>query len=274
MSTLLAHRFRLLEPIGAGGSGTVWRAWDRRLRRVVAAKVLPSYAVRAPLAPDHPHLLTPYARVEDGATVVAATHLVRGGTVERLLAERGALPGDYVAVLLDQLLRALAALHRAGLVHRDVKPANLLLEPTGAARPRLWLADLDLVAPVGGSVRGLTEGVGTPGYLTPELPRDGPPDPRHDLFAAGVTAVELLTGLPPRRPRDLPRGRLRPLLSALVDPDPACRPSTAGDALTALRGAGVPVGTPWRAGGHPPVVPDRWRRRRSAAEVVSRASGC
>ena len=146
MPTVLARRFRLVDPIGEGGSGPVWRAWDRQVRRVVAVKVLPGYVVPLRIPDRHPHLLTPYARVVDAGSILLATRLVRGGAADHLLAEHGALPEDFVAVLLDQLLQALVALHAAGFVHRDVKPANLLLEPTRTRRPHLWLGDLDLAA--------------------------------------------------------------------------------------------------------------------------------
>ena len=152
-------------------------------------------------------------------------------------------------------------------MHRDVKPANLLLEPTGVGRPHLWLGDLELVTPAGEPEAGGGKPLGTPGYLAPELAAGTPPDPRHDLFAVGVTAAELLTGHVTHRSRDVPRGRLRPLLTALASADPEARPPTADAALALLRGAGVPPGTPWRARSRPPVVPDRLRR-------VSRCCGC
>jgi serine/threonine-protein kinase len=266
--TVLARRFRLLDPLGAGASGTVWRAWDRRARRVAAVKLLPSYGVPPTPEVGHPHLLVPYARVPDGESVVHALHLVRGGTAGLLLAEHGALPEDFVAVLVAHLLGALAALHGVGLVHRDVTPANLLLEPTGAGRPHLWLSDLDLVAPAGSPAPVGTGPLGTPGYVAPEVVTGSATDPRQDLFAAGVIAGELLTGHVPRRARDLPRGRLRTLLAALVDDDPGRRPSDAGAALAMLHETGVPPGAPWRTRSRPPVVPDRWRRR------LSRGCGC
>jgi serine/threonine-protein kinase len=183
--------------------------------------------------------------------------LVTGGTAQRLLAAHGGLPVDYVAVLLDQLLAALGVLHRAGLVHRDVKPANLLLEPTGTSRPHLYLGDLDVAAPVG---RVPPTDAGTAGYVAPEITACSDPDPRHDLYAAGVTAAELATGRGPRGARDLPRGLLHGLLRDLTDPDPARRPASADAARMRLRSAGLPEGAPWLARPHPPHVPDRMRR--------------
>ena len=185
--------------------------------------------------------------------------LVRGGTADDLLAEHGALPEDYVAILLEQLLQALEAVHAAGVVHRDVKPANLLLEPTGCGRPHVQLADFGAAVALGAPIVGADSVVGTDGYLAPEACAGAGPDPRQDLYAAGITAVELLTGHVPRSPRDLPRGRLRRLLAELTHPDPDRRPPSASAALDRLRAYGVPDGTPWTARPHPPVVPDRYR---------------
>jgi len=249
-----AARVQLIDPIGGGGTSTVWRAWDNHARRFVAAKV-PSLGDRAPreLAAGlvHPHVVSSHG----GAGPWVTQPLVRGGTTERLLAEHGALPADYVAVLLDQLLQALAAVHAAGLVHRDVKPANLLLEPTGTGRPHLRLADFGVAVPVGARVPP----AGTDGYLAPEAAAGGPADPRHDLYAAGITGVELLSGRVPRHDGDVPRGPLRALLRGLTDPDPPARPATAEQARDRLHAIGVPSGAPWRGRPRPPNVPDRLR---------------
>ncbi len=98
---------------------------------------------------------------------------------------------------------------------------------------------------------------GTDGYLAPEAADGAPADPRHDLFAAGVTAVELLSGRLPRHDRDIPRGPLRALLRGLTDLDPPARPATAELARARLRAVGVPSGAPWRSRPRPPEVPDR-----------------
>ena len=245
---------RLVDPIGEGGSGVVWRAWDVRERRYVAAKVVASGQPVDRTRLRHPHVLTTDRWCEDAGSHLGLMRLVRGGTADRLLASHGALPAAYVAVLLDQLLQALGALHDAGLVHRDVKPANLLLEPTGTGRPYLWLGDLGVATPVG---RRPTTTAATPGYVAPEVLPGTAPDPRHDVYAAGVTATELLTGHIPRDHRDVPRGPLGVLLRDLTDPDLEHRPAGAAEARGRLT---VPTDEPWRRDPHPPNVPDRLRR--------------
>lgn len=261
MRHLCRDRLRLIDPIGEGGTGTVWRAWDARRRVFVAVKI----STDPPSAPpslagvrlDHPHVAVPHAG-GGAASRPAVMDLVRGGTADRLLAEHGALPEEYVAVLLEQLLQALDVVHAAGLVHRDVKPANLLLEPTGSGRPHLRLGDFGVAVRLDPDPGRVVAVAGTDGYLAPELSAGASPDPSQDLFSAGVTAVELLTGRLPRRLSDVPRGRLRGLLVALTDPDPDRRPAGAAAALDRLRACGVPAGAPWAAWPHPPVVPDRY----------------
>ncbi|GAA1778308.1 hypothetical protein GCM10009795_025550 [Nocardioides hankookensis] len=258
----IAGRFELLDQVGTGGMGSVWRAHDRSRDEVVAAKVLGAhdsamllrFVREQSLRIRHPHVLTPTGWAADDHRVVIAMDLVRGGSVDELLTEHGPLPPSYVVLLLDQLLQALAAVHAAGVVHRDVKPANLLLEPTGDGPPFLRLGDFGVAVPVA-DVR-LTRGpaaVGTDGYMAPEQAAGAAPEPRQDLYAAGVVATQLLTGRPPRPGRApmVPEGPLRPLVEALVDPDPQLRPPTAGAALERLRRLDVPVDGPW------PAVPDR-----------------
>ncbi|MCY7395805.1 MAG: serine/threonine protein kinase [Nocardioides sp.] len=269
-SKAVAGRYMLLDQLGAGATGTVWRAWDLREHHHVAAKLL----TRDGVAPDpvsdplllrfvreqslrvaHPHVLTPTGWAAEDDRVVFTMQLVRGGTLGDLLAEHGPLPSDYVAVLLEQLLDALVGVHAAGIVHRDVKPANLLLEPTGTGRPHLWLCDFGVAAPLAPDVRltRVSSGVGTDGYIPPEAQAGAPPAVRHDLYAAGVVALLALTG---RRSGE-PHGPLAPLVGALTSPDPDRRPVTATAALDLLRRVGVPVGTPWRAARRVPCVPER-----------------
>jgi eukaryotic-like serine/threonine-protein kinase len=267
----LVGRYRLVDPIASGGMGSVWRVWDAQLHRYVAAKLLrPADAVsllrfvrEQSLRVEHPHVAAPTGWAAEDDQVLLTMDLVRGGTADQLLARHGALPEDYVAVLLDQLLQALDAVHSAGLVHRDVKPANLLLEPTGSGRPHLRLGDFGVAAGTGGAQ--IAAPAGTDGYLAPEQAAGGAPEPRQDLFAAGATAAELLSGRLPASPEDLPRGRLRPLLTTLVATDPSHRPPSAAAALALLRSSGVPGGIPWGRRPHPPDVPDRFARRAAAA---------
>ncbi len=263
-SAAIAGRYLIADRIGVGAMGSVWRAWDLRERRWVAAKVLSRYDAgllqrfvrEQSLRIDHPHVVLPTGWAADDDRVLFTMDLVRGGTVGELLRRTPLLPGDFAAVLLDQLLDALAVVHAVGVVHRDVKPANLLLEPTGTGRPWLRLGDFG-VAVVRGDVR-LTRGpggVGTSGYMAPEQAAGAPPDPRQDLYAVGMVARQLVTGRPPDHLATVD-GRLAPLVASLTAEDPALRPATALDARTALHASGVPAGAPWQSHPHPPEVPD------------------
>ena len=184
--------------------------------------------------------------------------LVRGGSVQSLIDDNGPLPESYAAVVLDQTLQALEAIHAAGVVHRDIKPANLLLEPTGTGRPVVRVGDFGVAALVDDvRLTRVPGAIGTDGYMAPEQVRGAAPDPRQDLYAAGVVAVQMLTGRVPRRPRGAPPGRLQPLLDSLTSPEPGQRPPSASAALAALRRLGVPTGAPWQDDPDPPEVLDR-----------------
>ncbi|TCC03654.1 serine/threonine-protein kinase [Kribbella soli] len=249
MPDVFAGRFELIDPIGVGGAGTVWRAWDRRQERLCAAKVLRQRDAGALLRfvreqgrrLDHPNVLSPYGWAADDDMALLAMDLVGGGSVDNLVADFGPLPPRLAAELLGQLLGALDKIHTAGVLHRDVKPANLLLETTGTARPMLRLSDFGIAIALGEprlTVHGTV--VGTPGYLAPEVLAGAAPSPRQDLYAAGVTAWQLLTGAEPPERGSLPT---RPpdatdpiwnVVAALTQPDPTTRPESAAEALAAL----------------------------------------
>jgi eukaryotic-like serine/threonine-protein kinase len=199
----------------------------------------------------HPHVVAPSGWAAEDDLVVLAMDLVAGGSVADLVRQHGPLPAGYVARLVEQLLLALAAVHGAGLVHRDVKPANLLLEPSGPGEPHLRLGDFGVAAPIAdGRFTTVPGAIGTDGYMAPEQARGALPDPAQDLYAVGRVALQLLTGLPPARQGDIPSHPLRPLLERLLVHDPVERLGSADAALRLLRRLDVPS----EPG---PVVPDR-----------------
>jgi serine/threonine-protein kinase len=253
----VAGRYVLVDRIGSGGMGTVWRAFDLRTQSWLAVKLLAQrssslllrFVREQGLRIPHPHVVAPTGWAAEDDLVVLTMDLVRGGSVQDQVAEPGPLPTPDVALLLDQLLQALAAVHATGVVHRDVKPANLLLEATGRGRPHLRLADFGVAATHDEPRLTRHPGaVGTDGYMAPEQEAGDPPDPRADLYAAGRVAVHLLTGAPGSA---VPDDGLAPLLTRLLRPDPDDRPPSAAAALVELRSCDVGE---W-AGGI--VVPDR-----------------
>ena len=255
----LAGRYLLIDQIGAGGMGSVWRAWDLRNRRFVAAKVLGQHDAglllrfvrEQSVRIQHPHVVTPHGWAADDDLVVFTMDLVRGGSVQTLISDHGPLPESYVAVVLDQTLQALVAIHAAGVVHRDIKPANLLLEPTGTGRPVVRVGDFGVAALVDDvRLTRVPGAIGTDGYMAPEQARGASPEPTQDLYAVGRVALELVTGEPPARQGVVPSHPLRPLVERLLVPDPEQRIATAEAALRLLRRLPVP---PPAA----PPVPDR-----------------
>lgn len=258
-ATVVAGRYRLLDQVGSGGMGSVWRARDERTGQVVALKVLGRHgsvllarfvreqAVRV----RHPHVVAPHGWAAEDDLVVLAMELVAGGSVADLLREHGPLDAGTAGLLVEQLLAGLAAVHAAGLVHRDVKPANLLLEATGDGPPHLRLGDFGVAAPVADRRFTTVPGaIGTDGYMAPEQARGAPPEPTQDLYAVGRVALQLVTGLPPARQDAIPSHPLRPLLERLLVTDPEQRIATAEAALRLLRRLPLPAPDG-------PPVPDR-----------------
>ncbi|MCI0383531.1 serine/threonine-protein kinase [Streptomyces sp. CNQ085] len=256
MGEVFAGRYELVDPIGRGGVGAVWRTWDHRRGRYVAAKVLRQsdahtllrFVREQALRIDHPHVLAPTSWAADDDKVLFTMELVRGGSLAHLIGDYGPLPPAYVCTLLDQLLSGLSAVHAEDVVHRDIKPANILLEATGTGRPHLRLSDFG-VSMRKGEPR-LTEAdyvLGTPGYFAPEQLMGAEPDFPADLYAVGLVALYLLTGrkpdsqalveayvhgMPPA-PQDIPEP-LWQVLGALLQPDPEVRFRTATGVRRAL----------------------------------------
>ncbi|WP_405871075.1 serine/threonine protein kinase [Streptomyces sp. NBC_00005] len=260
MGEVFAGRYELVDPIGRGGVGAVWRAWDHRRRRYVAAKVLQQsdahsllrFVREQALRIDHPHVLAPASWAADDDKVLFTMDLVAGGSLVHLVGDYGPLPPAFVCTLLDQLLSGLSAVHAEGVVHRDVKPANVLLEATGTGRPRLRLSDFGIAMRLGEP--RLTETnlvVGTPGYLAPEQMMGAEPDFPADLFAVGLVALYLLEGAKPDAKAlvqyfaahgtpSAPKGIPEPLwqvVATLLQPDPLARFRTATGARKALASA-------------------------------------
>ncbi|MET7478240.1 protein kinase [Streptomyces sp. NPDC005648] len=260
MGEVFAGRYELVDPIGRGGVGAVWRAWDHRRRRYVAAKVLQQrdahsllrFVREQALRIDHPHVLAPASWAADDDQVLFTMDLVAGGSLVHLVGDYGPLPPAFVCTLLDQLLSGLAAVHAEDVVHRDIKPANVLLEATGTGRPRLRLSDFGIAMRLGEP--RLTETnlvVGTPGYLAPEQMLGAEPDFPADLFAVGLVALYLLEGAKPDAKAliqyfaahgtpSAPKGIPEPLwqvVASLLQPDPESRFRTATGARKALAAA-------------------------------------
>ncbi|MEV7277115.1 protein kinase [Streptomyces sp. NPDC093111] len=260
MGEVFAGRYELIDPIGRGGVGAVWRAWDHRRRRYVAAKVLQQsdahtllrFVREQALRIDHPHVLAPASWAADDDKVLFTMDLVAGGSLAHVIGDYGALPPRFVCVLLDQLLSGLAAVHAEGVVHRDIKPANILLDVTGAGRPHLRLSDFGISMRKGEPRLTETDHVmGTPGYFAPEQLRGAEPDFAADLFAVGLVALYLLQGRKPDSQAlveyflthgtpGAPQGIPEPLwqvLAGLLQPDPHARFRTATGARKALNAA-------------------------------------
>ena len=204
---LLDGRYLVETKIATGGMSTVYRGMDTRLDRPVALKVMDSrYAgdeqfltrfrleARAVARLKDPGLVAIYDQGIDGRHPFLVMELVEGGTLRELLRERGPMPPHAVTAVLRPVLSGLAVAHRAGLVHRDVKPENVLISDDGEVK----LVDFGLVRAV--AEAGITSTsviLGTAAYLSPEQVASGTADPRSDVYSAGVLAYELLTGTTP-----------------------------------------------------------------------------
>jgi len=236
---LLATRYRLLERIDEGGAGEVWRARDEKLDRNVAIKLLgpdADDAFRARFADEarraaavvHPNVVTVFDEGRDGADAFMVMELVPGETLREIVAERGPMPPHEVGRLIRQVAGALDAAHAAGVVHCDVKPANVIVDPKGVAK----LTDFGIARAA--RDRDEQELLGTARYIAPERVEGGPVTARTDVYGLGLVAYELLTGRPAfdgATSEELVRQRL-------VGPPPSLRLARVGidDRLDAIVG--------------------------------------
>ncbi|MER6332623.1 Stk1 family PASTA domain-containing Ser/Thr kinase [Streptomyces sp. NPDC001034] len=203
---VLDGRYRVDARIAAGGMATVYRALDTRLDRVLALKVMhPALAADAAFVErfireaksaarlDHPNVVQVFDQGTDGSYVYMAMEYVSGCTLRDVLRERGALRPRAALDILEPVLAALGAAHRAGFVHRDMKPENVLIGDDG----RVKVADFGLVRSVDTVTSTTGSVLGTVAYLAPEQIDQGTADPRVDVYACGVVLYEMLTGAKP-----------------------------------------------------------------------------
>lgn len=204
----LDGRYEVVSRIARGGMATVYLATDTRLDRDVAVKVMHPHLAddeqfvarfhreaRSAARLSHQGVVAVYDQGRDDDLVYLVMELVQGTTLRDLLNEAGALTAGQALGVLEPLLEALAVAHRAGIVHRDVKPENVLLTDDG----RVKVADFGLARAASSSQTSATTGLlmGTAAYLSPELVLRGIADARSDVYAVGVMAFEMLTGRQP-----------------------------------------------------------------------------
>jgi serine/threonine-protein kinase len=208
----LVAGYRLEAQVGAGGMAVVYRARDERLGRLVALKVLaPGLAAdeefrrrfiaesRSAAAVDDPHIIPVYEAGEAGGVLFIAMRFVPGRDLRAVLAGEGPLDPERVAAFISPVASALDAAHRAGLVHRDVKPANILLDERPGRAPHVYLSDFGVSKGAMSSAGMTASGVflGTPDYAAPEQIQGLAVDGRADQYALACVAYQLLTGVPP-----------------------------------------------------------------------------
>ncbi|MBB6348240.1 serine/threonine protein kinase [Nonomuraea muscovyensis] len=211
MVRTLSGRYELLEPLGRGGMGVVYRARDRELERIVAVKVLPAQMLRDEdfrarfrrgASLSHPNIATVYdigEDIGDGDPVpYLVMELVEGGTPADLLRQAPPTPNE-VGQIVAAVLEALEHSHGREVVHRDIKPADIMVHRAGG-RVRVKVMDFGIAKLMSETATRLTATgmrIGTPSYMSPEQADGKPADARSDLYSTGCVLYEMLTGRPP-----------------------------------------------------------------------------
>ncbi|WP_219462272.1 serine/threonine-protein kinase, partial [Nonomuraea rhizosphaerae] len=289
---VIDDRFELVERLGGGGMGLVWRAWDVALHREVALKEVrppdpdmdqhdPEGArelrarvlreARALARLNHPHVVTIYHIVDSGDSGYPwlVMELVSGGSLQERL-EHGPMTPQDAARLGREILSALSAAHAVGIQHRDVKPANVLLRPDG----RSVLTDFGIAAVrESTSLTATGSFIGSPEYISPERINGVEGDPASDLWSLGMLLYVAVEGRHPLRRattlatlaavlnQDVPppqrAGALGPVLGRLLTRDPAARPDTGSldRMLASVADGSAPMPGPGWAPGPPPQKP-------------------
>jgi len=266
-------QYRLVERIGRGGMATVYKAYQPSLDRYVAVKVLPTYLAQDPdfatrfrrearaiAQLNHPHILPVHDFGQEGELSYIVMRYVEGGTLKKILGQPLAL--DRVVDLIAQVGDALDYAHQQGIIHRDVKPANVLLDRGKWA----LLSDFGLAKMAAASVQITRTGVlGTPAYMSPEQAQGKPVDAQSDIYSLGIMLFEMLTGqvpfdadtplavlikhltaalpLPRQVNPDIPEPVERVILKAVAK-DPEDRYQRMSEMVEALRRAAMEKGPP------------------------------
>jgi hypothetical protein len=266
-STLVADRYRLVKLLGTGGMGIVWQAWDERLQRPVALKMLRTQPeltdaereiatsramreARITAGLHHPHAVTVFDVVEHEGQPCIVMQLIESTPLSLLLREHGTLTPREAARIGAQVSSALAAAHRMRIVHRDVKPGNILITEDGSA----MISDFGISHALGDTTITATGMIhGTPAFLAPEVARGQASSFASDVFSLGSTLYTMLEGEPPfgaeknaiallhkvaRASYPAPKraGELAPLLKDMLSADPKRRPNmkTVASRLSAM----------------------------------------
>ena len=283
MDTLLGRRlgkYQLEALVGRGGMATVYRAHDTVLNRSVAIKVLDPALTFDPKSVErfrreavtaanleHPNIVRVYDVQQEGKVHYIAMRYVQGTTLRDILHDNGPLPIEAILNIIGPVASALHYAHRHGVIHRDVKPGNILVEPDG----NVLLTDFGIARAAGGTQSGLTATglvMGTADYLAPEQIAGRPAEPRSDIYSLGVVLYEMLTGVTPfagentasilyRQVHDQPPAlrsinarlpmELQPLMDRALAKNPALRHADALDLARELEETAhwLPPGSPW-----------------------------
>jgi len=297
--SVVGGRYEIVSPLGRGGMGAVYRAHDRVLDETVALKVLRGDVASTPEMPKrfrseiklarrvaHPNVCRIYEYGEDGPRQYISMELVEGTNLKEILKRRGALPPEEACGLAAQVADGLEAIHRVGIVHRDLKTLNVMIDAHGAAK----VMDFGIAKKVGGEGTPASSGsyvVGSPEYMSPEQARGQPVDFRSDIYALGIIVFELFTGRVPFH-GDTPVATLlmhletppplegpaassiplsaRPVLRKALAKNPPERYASAREMADALRAAGAP---PAARAAAAPLLSSSPRRSRVGLMVIA-----